>query len=73
MWFQFTRNLTSKYQKTTDQYRYFLLLVRSNNLRSKNQSGFTPGDSCINQLFSITHEIYQFFDDTLEVGALFLD
>ena len=26
---------------------------------SQHQSGFKPGDSCINQLLSITHEIYQ--------------
>ena len=44
-----------------------------NNLISKNQSGFRPGDSCINQLLSITHEIYQSFDDNLEVRAIFLD
>ena len=44
-----------------------------NNLISKNQSGFRPGDSCINQLLSITHEIYQSFDDNLEVRAVFLD
>ena len=29
-----------------------------NNLVSKSQSGFRTGDSCINQLLSITHEIY---------------
>ena len=29
-----------------------------NNLISPNQSGFKPGDSCIKQLLSITHEIY---------------
>ena len=45
----------------------------ANNLISKNQSGFRPGDSGINQLLSITHEIYQSFDDNLEVRALFLD
>ena len=39
----------------------------TNNLISKNQSGFRPGDSCIYQLLSITHEIYQSFDDNLEV------
>ena len=44
-----------------------------NNLISKNQSGFRPGDSCINQLLSITHEIYQSFDDSLKVRAVFLD
>ena len=32
-----------------------------NNLISKNQSGFRPGDSCINQLLSLTHQIYQSF------------
>ena len=45
----------------------------ANNLVSKNQSGFRPGDSCINQPLSITHEIYQSFDDNLEVRAVFLD
>ena len=44
-----------------------------NNSVSKNQSGFRPGDSCVNQLLSITHEIYQSFDDNLEVRAVFLD
>ena len=45
----------------------------SNNLISPNQSGFKPGDSCINQLLSITHEIYKSFDDGLEVRGVFLD
>ena len=45
----------------------------ANNLISKNQSGFRPGDSCVNQLLSITHEIYQSFDDNLEVRAVFSD
>ena len=35
-----------------------------NKLISSNQSGFKPGDSCINQLLSITHEIYKSFDST---------
>ena len=42
-----------------------------NNLISDNQSGFKPGDSCICQLLSITHEIYQSFDNNLEVRAIF--
>ena len=45
----------------------------ANNLISKNQSGFRPGDSCINQPLFITHEICQSFDDNLEVRAVFLD
>ena len=42
-----------------------------NNLISDSQSGFKPGDSCINQLLSITHEIYQSFDDNLEIRTVF--
>ena len=38
-----------------------------------NQSGFKPGDSCINQLLSITHNIYKSFDDDYEVRGVFLD
>ena len=30
------------------------------------QSGFKPGDSCINQLLSIPHNIYKSFDDGYE-------
>ena len=33
------------------------------NLISPNQSGFRPGDFCINQLLAITHEIYESFDE----------
>ena len=39
------------------------------------QSGFKKNDSCINQLVSITHEIYSAFDcnPSLEVRGVFLD
>ena len=40
---------------------------------SANQSGFKQGDSCINQLLSITHEIYQSLDQGYEVRGVFLD
>ena len=50
-------------------FEYFI----ENDLFSQNQSGLKPGDSCINQLISITHEIYQSFDDGLEVKGVFLD
>ena len=43
-----------------------------NNLITPNQSGFKTGDSCINQLISITHEIYKSFDDGYEVRGVFL-
>ena len=42
-------------------------------LISANQSGFKPRDSSINQLLSITHNIYKLFDDGYEVRGGFLD
>ena len=50
-------------------FEYFI----ESDLISPNQSGFKPGDSYINQLISITHEIYQSFDHGLEVRGVFLD
>ena len=44
-----------------------------NNLISSNQSAFKPGDSCINQLIAVTHDIFKGFDDELEVRGVFLD
>ena len=44
-----------------------------NELISSSQSGFKPGDSCINQLLSITHNIYESFDNGFEVRGVFLD
>ena len=38
-----------------------------------NPSGFKLSDSCINELLSITHEIYSPFDDGFEVRSVFLD
>ena len=50
-------------------FEYFI----DNDLISQNQSGFKQGNSCLNQLISITHEIYQSFDEELEVRGVFLD
>ena len=44
-----------------------------NKLISSSQSGFKPGVPCINQLLSITDEIYSSFDERLEVRSVFLD
>ena len=43
----------------------FLLIIIS-----PNQSGFRPGDSCVNQLIAITYKIYKSFDDEVR-GVLF--
>ena len=37
------------------------------------QSGFEPGDSCINQLLLIIHETLNDFDKALEAHGIFLD
>ena len=50
-------------------FRFFI----KNDLISQHQSGFKPGDSCINQLLSITHEIYQSFDQGFDVRSVFLN
>ena len=44
-----------------------------NNLITSNPSGFKTGNSCINQLISITHEIYKSFDNGYEARGVFLD
>ena len=46
-----------------------------NNLLNSCQSGFRPNDSCINQLISITHNIYRAFyaSSSLEAQGVFLD
>ena len=35
--------------------------------------GFRPGDSCVNQLHAITHEICKSFDEGFEIRGVFLD
>ena len=49
--------------------------LNANNLITKNQSGFRPGDSTTNQLLFLVDEIHQAFEDTksLEIRAVFLD
>ena len=54
-------------------YDSMFKFITENNLMSLNQSGFKPGDSCVNQLLSITHQIFQFLDNGHEVRSVFLD
>ena len=83
-----TKKATNKTLKTTVQFLYFLSAENfferlifnemfsffvANNLLAPDQSGFIRGGSCINQLLSITHEIYSSFEDGFEVRSNFLD
>ena len=54
-------------------YNEMFTFFTENNLISPNQSGFRPGDSCVNQLLAITHEIYKSFDEGFEARGVFLD
>lgn len=49
--------------------------LKENRLLNSNQSQFNPNDSCINQLISITHNIFKGFNANpwLEVREDFLD
>ena len=47
--------------------------LRDNNLIRKNQSGFTPGDSTINQLIMICNNLYKCVDNGDEMVGIFLD
>ena len=44
-----------------------------NNLLAPNQSDFKLGDSCTNQVLSITCEIYFSLDDRFKVRSVFFD
>ena len=56
-------------------FNNFYSYLNTNNLITKNQSGFRPGDSTTNQLLYLVNEIHQAFEDPkfLEVRAVFLD
>ena len=56
-------------------YNNLFEYLKANDILVKCQSGFLPGDSCISQLISITHDIYKAFDGnpSLEVRGVFLD
>ena len=47
--------------------------LTANKLTSDNQSDFKPGNSWVNQLLSITQEIFHSLDNGLKVRGVFLD
>ena len=61
------------FEKIVFKHPYNYLI--SNNLITKNQSGFRPGDSTVNQLIDLVNDIHKSFDSrtSLEVRAVFLD
>ena len=61
------------FEKIVFKHLYNFLI--SNTLLTKNQSGFRPGDSTINQLTSLVNDIHKSFDNrkSIEVRSVFLD
>ena len=53
-------------------YNEMFTFFTENNLISPNQSGLRPGDSCVNQLLAITHEIYESLYEGSEFREFFL-
>ena len=56
-------------------FNHLYTYLTSNNLITKNQAGFHPGDSRTNQLLNLVDTIHRSFEATpsLEVRAIFLD
>ena len=56
-------------------FNHLYTYLVANNLITKNQSGFRPGDSTTNQLLYLIDEIHKAFDcvESFEVRAVFLD
>ncbi len=54
-------------------FNHIFTFLRHNRLVKRNQSGFTPGDSTINQLIAMCNELYQCVDEGDEMVAVFLD
>ena len=52
-------------------YDNILKCFLDNNLISSKQCGFRLGDFCLNQLLSITHDVFTSFDNGVEVLGVF--
>ena len=69
--------MVSKLLKTTVLFLFYRFVVKYLKdcfiMKCLSFFCFRPGDSCINQLLSISHEILSAFDVGLEVRGLFLD
>ena len=64
-------NISKIFERLSHQKLYSFL--QHNTLLSSNNSGFHSGDSTINQLTSITHNIYKAIDKGKDIHVVFLD
>ena len=54
-------------------FKYIFNYLRDNKLISVNQSGFIPGDSTVNQLVSIHHDICMALENHTDIQLIFFD
>ncbi len=54
-------------------FNHIYSFLKAHGLIKENQSGFTPGDSTINQLIAICNKLYSCLDDGNEMIGVFLD
>ena len=54
-------------------YKHIYNFLAQNNVLTSNQSGFTPGDSAINQLIYMTNEFGRALDEGKEIRVVFCD
>ena len=54
-------------------YKHVYNLLLKNSIITPHQSGFTPGDSAINQLLSLTNEFGKALDEGKEIRVFFCD
>ena len=88
MSYQFIGRMTPNINQIIDKYLYYAIFqkiferlvhqklysfLHHNTLLSSNNSGFHSGDSTINQLTSITHNIYKAIDKGKDIRVVFLD
>jgi hypothetical protein len=59
-------NPVKSFTYITKKYAYFSIIT-------PHQSGFTPGDSAINQLLSLTNEFGKALDEGKEIRVVFCD
>jgi hypothetical protein len=54
-------------------YKHVYNFLLKNNIITPHQSGFTPGDSAINRLLSLTNEFGKALDEGKEIRVVFCD
>ena len=66
-------NISKIFERLVHHHQKLYSFLQHNTLLSSNNSGFHSGDSTINQLTCITHNIYKAIDRGKDIRVVFLD